>query len=374
MEKKPQLTKAQWLRRERLGLNSTRSYDFLCGVEFIGLGSWCGVRVALDNLGLAQRAYPFDWLRSSVAGVLQCLSTEFKDFLTYSGIKHEKDLTGFTGSQWGGSFWHHDLRSEKVCQAYGRRIARFLGDEEVLPDMPRLFVRAVNTPAEVEAALQMHVLLQRLFPHTQVYLLLVIDVQQVAGLARLVHESCSNVLVYRIHERTHLQITEETLLGDALRMYSEDLEVAIATAVRYWAGEPDCHVTMYHSLADIAAACDQWFGGDTATELYKPVKTQSLMNFPSPPLVEETQEDVVMEIVLPELIPGSCVEVDAFGTLMTLQFTMGCKAGEIVVLHSKNGLVTAELSGACIPPMGEALVPEPKLDPAAHFAPLATYG
>ena len=52
-------------------------------------------------------------------------------------------------SNWGGSFWHHDLSDPNTHEVLGRRIARFLGLAEVACDRPRVFIRLVNHTGEL---------------------------------------------------------------------------------------------------------------------------------------------------------------------------------------------------------------------------------
>lgn len=48
---------------------------------FISLGSTCAPADALRRIGVRNEAYPFDWLRTSVVNVVQCIQTKFSQFL-----------------------------------------------------------------------------------------------------------------------------------------------------------------------------------------------------------------------------------------------------------------------------------------------------
>merc|ERR550537_1697986 len=132
-------------RREHFGLSTGRAKDFADACEFVSLGCYCGPACAIQAIGLRTSAYPLDWLRSSIEGVIHCFDNEFVDFLTFSNLRSEAGHQGYLSARWGGSFWHHNPDDAKTRDIFVRRIERLLGFEKVLATKPRFFVRAVNS-------------------------------------------------------------------------------------------------------------------------------------------------------------------------------------------------------------------------------------
>jgi len=141
-------------------------------VSCISLGSYCAVAAALNHLKLRSAAFPFDWNRTTMEGVIHFLETGFSDFLNFLSVK---DFPG--GKQTGGkaycgahhSVWHEDLATEDGTLKYERRITRFYQNTA----QKLLFIRAMNSSTELMSSQALLRVLQGLFPQSQVYLLLI---------------------------------------------------------------------------------------------------------------------------------------------------------------------------------------------------------
>mmetsp|Transcript_20202 Transcript_20202/g.57795 ORF Transcript_20202/g.57795 Transcript_20202/m.57795 type:complete len:424 (+) Transcript_20202:86-1357(+) len=146
-------------------------------VSCVSLGSYCAVAAALNHLKLRTAAYPFDWNRTTLEGVIHFLENRFSDFLSFLSVK---DFPG--GKHTGGkaycgvhhSVWHEDLATEEGNEKYRRRISRFY--ENVAPRI--LFIRCMNASSELGNAHTLLAVLQRLFAGSQVYVLLIAVCQQ----------------------------------------------------------------------------------------------------------------------------------------------------------------------------------------------------
>mmetsp|Transcript_29201 Transcript_29201/g.67925 ORF Transcript_29201/g.67925 Transcript_29201/m.67925 type:complete len:320 (+) Transcript_29201:117-1076(+) len=159
---------------DRSDIEEDEDYQLLgTSISCISLGSWCGVAQCLQVMNLRDAAYPFDWNRTSIQGLIHFISNEFEDFFNFFLVK---DAPGLQQKAYCGkhhSVWHEDLATPAGYAKYHRRIRRFydIAAERLL------FVRAVNDSEEVENG---HVLLQVLqtcFPSSEVFLLLTIDCQ-----------------------------------------------------------------------------------------------------------------------------------------------------------------------------------------------------
>lgn len=176
-------------------------------VSCVSLGCWCAVAACLSHLKLRDAAYPFDWNRTTMQGVIHFLQTGFADFLRFWLVKP------FPGSIASGekafcgahhSVWHEDLSTLEGVTKYHRRISRFFGNRA----QRLLFIRIVNTTTEVLDGKLLLTVLQGLFPKSDVFLLLIVDCQPlacamvVAGtggrlLAHCVAQWPQDVLVYQ---------------------------------------------------------------------------------------------------------------------------------------------------------------------------------
>lgn len=198
-------------------------------------------------------------------GVIQCFKTGFSDFLTYSTVQQASESEMFGESQWGGSFWHHDLNDSQVQNAFARRIDRLLGRcADVPASVPRVFVRAVNSTEELGATILLYEALREALPQAKVYLLVLIDLQDSNGLVRLSGRAYDEILFYKL---------QHGLFDDHnMRAYGEAYAEAIAFALRAWAGQSNLSAEILEvpSLKDLETACEPFVGGNPANTLFIP--------------------------------------------------------------------------------------------------------
>lgn len=252
-------------RRHDLGLREPKTAFFVEACEFVSLGCSCFPSMALHDLGLKRYSYPFDWNRSSVDWVMHCLDTRFSDFLSFSFARDEGSRGHlFANTEWGGSFWHHDITQNEVKRDFQRCIDRFLGRREVSANRPRVCVRAVNSTKELDSSLSLLRSLERAMPEAPIFLLVIIDNQAEAGPLRLTGSAGANLMFYRTSEDVFSDWTTEK--------NSEAYAAAIAFALRVWAGAEtgEAQVKEVQCLADLSSHVTEFHGGDPATELFWP--------------------------------------------------------------------------------------------------------
>lgn len=269
-------TEAQLERRNALSLNETKATDFSSRCEFVSLGCYCGVARALQAVGLKQFAYPFDWVRTPIEGIIQCLDTCFADFMTYTICRDEgKKGKLYTGSLWGGSFWHHDPASPKALDDFTRRVERLLGMREVARSTPRVFVFAVNSSNELRQVFRLHSSLKRALPDACVYLVVLIDYQTSPGPLCVAGDAAS-IIFYRIHEDLFSNNGKNWTMQKQSEAYAE----AIAFAIFAWAGKEGYseQFTEYADIDALCASCSRFHGGCCANELFFPraIKGQTM--------------------------------------------------------------------------------------------------
>eukprot|EP00928_Gymnodinium_smaydae_P093450 TRINITY_DN7762_c0_g2_i2.p1 TRINITY_DN7762_c0_g2~~TRINITY_DN7762_c0_g2_i2.p1 ORF type:complete len:537 (+),score=88.32 TRINITY_DN7762_c0_g2_i2:70-1680(+) len=268
---------AQALRRANLGLTSDAATRFIESVEFISLGCFCAASNALQLMGLKRNTYPFDWVRSSIDGVIHCLDSHFEDFLTYSTYNVQGAYIVFGGTRWGGSFWHHNLEFPVTRTDMARRALRLYGRGNVSPMMPRLFVRVLNSSKEIDAAFRLYDALQRTLPETEeLFLLLMVDLQAGSGAARISgHPRGRNILVYCFSEQETVSVLGQAPNANSFQMTSEHYSKGIAFAIKFWAGESrsiEEQVQVFPDLRTLSRSMVQFDGGDPGRDLFTPRK------------------------------------------------------------------------------------------------------
>jgi hypothetical protein len=263
-------------RRTNYGFSAPEVADFIRGAEFISLGCFCGVTKALQCLGLRKHSYPFDWVRSDVSGIIQCLNSGFHNFLDYTmtGESPADKSTFYGGAWWGGSFWHHNPEDPKQKEMFRRRIRRLWGFEEVPTHISRVFCVALNSTDNLAMVRKLYTSLQDVLPDADIYLLVFMDNQKAAGtfrVKRLDGMNGDNILFY---------CTDEELFANNGRSWThqghaEAYGNGIAAAIRAWAEEDTDDIPVVSSVSDLYDLCEKYDGGSPACQLYWPTRIET---------------------------------------------------------------------------------------------------
>jgi hypothetical protein len=116
-------------------------------MKFISIGGWCGSTISLRGNLLYQEALPFDHVRCTFMGVVDCFETNFSNFfprkIEIDVIENYK-YSGKSIRSKHFSFYHHNLYNPEVIHDFIRRIDRLTKllentDENVV------FVRTITT-------------------------------------------------------------------------------------------------------------------------------------------------------------------------------------------------------------------------------------
>jgi len=352
-------------RRATLGLTAENVSAFCESCEFISLGCCCAVSSALELLGLKRNSYPFDWVRSSLEGITHCLDVQFEDFLTYSTYSVTDQYVVFGGTRWGGSFWHHNLEVPMTRKDMSRRVSRFYGRENISMNMPRVFVRVINSSREIHAAIRFRkTLCSSLLGEPHVYMLFIVDMQTFEGAMSIQGQDGHGLLFYAIREsETTHNITQG---AEAFRLCSETYTRAIAFAITHWAaGGSSENVQMFANLNQLCAACVQFDGGDTGRELFTPRKFygQQMETFSEKCRLQnlfakiQTQmfmlpQDIAIDVPYP---------VECFGRSMRVKLPAGSLGGDVLQLYLNDCTLSASVGRMAqgqLTPVGVALVEE----------------
>lgn len=178
-----------------------KNIDSPVDVSCISLGCWCGVASCLNSLSLRDTAYPFDWNRTTMYGIIHFLRTGFSDFLHFTAVKPFPESKSSKGQAFLGahhSIWHEDCSSQEAdgTEKYHRRINRLLQN----PAPRLLFIRALNSDTEVNDGEELLAVLRSLFPKSQVYLLLIADCQ-LAAKSYLIEGTDGGLIVATVDRR-----------------------------------------------------------------------------------------------------------------------------------------------------------------------------
>lgn len=178
-------------------------------VQLISLGCYCGPKLTFQKIGRGAETLPFDWLRTSLDGVLHMLRTNFQGFFEYTSrlpVPGYEPMVIYRGKL--HSFWHDNPDEESMHERYTRRIARLYGmsskdQRKGQETHPTLFVRVAASTDELPRIQELLDELASIFGK-EVFLLLILNWQVAfTGFASL--SSVPNLLVYfadsAIHDR-----------------------------------------------------------------------------------------------------------------------------------------------------------------------------
>jgi len=341
------LAELQHAIRLSYGLGHPKVLEFMHQSEFVSLGAYCAVSRSLQVLGLRKHAYPFDSVRSPIEGVIHCLDSEFEDFLTFTQTKQEGQFKVFTGSHWGGSFWHHDPTTPESKEQFLRRALRLHGRGDVPDTKPRVFIRAINSTLELNSVLRLKDALQRVLPRASCYLLLMIDMQAMAGPIRLSCPEGRNILFYQMHESLFQQLgTTEQMMQTCSEAYAE----ALAFAIKYWSQclDPTTMIGTCSSFEQLSTALQPFSAGEPANQLFWPNKFmgQQLSLKGSLRWPTLLGDNLVAHVRVPEgMAPGQVFKAQVFGQLVPVRLPSDvCCAGELLKLTLVAGVISATLT------------------------------
>lgn len=116
--------------------------------QFISIGGWCGPRMTLDVLKIINEPHNvFDHIRSSSKGIIDCIKTDFANFLPTNLVPdYRYKVIGPRPyfSEHFGFFHSGDLSKEEHLESLRRKMERF--DEHCKSNKQILFIRANALP------------------------------------------------------------------------------------------------------------------------------------------------------------------------------------------------------------------------------------
>eukprot|EP00933_Yihiella_yeosuensis_P041686 TRINITY_DN36087_c0_g1_i1.p1 TRINITY_DN36087_c0_g1~~TRINITY_DN36087_c0_g1_i1.p1 ORF type:complete len:465 (-),score=45.82 TRINITY_DN36087_c0_g1_i1:290-1684(-) len=189
---------SDWL--EKLGKANDCEDKATSHVQLVSLGCYCGPKLTFQKIGRGAETLPFDWLRTSLDGLLQLLRSHFSGFYNY--CKKIPPVPGHKMTVYRGhlhSFWHDNPDEESMRERYDRRIERLYGlgknsSDASTESRPLLFVRTVASTDEARRSQELLETLQEIFGN-EVRLLIILPWQKkLHGPVSI--ENMPNLLVY----------------------------------------------------------------------------------------------------------------------------------------------------------------------------------
>ena len=122
--------------------------------QVISLGFFCSVAIELERMNLRSMSGPFDWIITSLDGMIAVIQDGFKDFLNPSYLEQDEQYPYiFRNKKYQIDFYHDfnlqepfEMQLPKVREKYARRIQNFY---EVIKK-PTLFVRYIENQYEYD--------------------------------------------------------------------------------------------------------------------------------------------------------------------------------------------------------------------------------
>lgn len=148
-------------------------------LHLVSLGNFCAMKLSMQSMGLGEAHLPFDWIRSTLAGVHDFVCNNFASYFSVASQCSVGQLKVYRSVR--HSFWHDDITQVEVREKIQRRIDRF----RLLCDQPRdlLFLRSCATTDELAQVEQLYSALLAqfgatpMFPYRRVLLAVVVDGQ-----------------------------------------------------------------------------------------------------------------------------------------------------------------------------------------------------
>ena len=112
-------------------------------MNFISIGGWCHPKISLKHLGLFNEpSLPFDSVRSSIEGIIDCIDTDFQNFFPKELKKDDRfsNWVGFVGEYIGFYHQNHNLLDQNVIESFKRKIIRF---DEKIKKNNCIFIRTI---------------------------------------------------------------------------------------------------------------------------------------------------------------------------------------------------------------------------------------
>lgn len=149
-------------------------------MNFISIGGWCGTKIALKELNMFNEpSLPFDSVRSSMKGVIDCMENDFKNYFPEVIAPDPRfGFPVFISEHIGFYHVNHNLTDPNVIESFNRKFARF---DEKIKQNRCVFVRTIVQPdynVELNLRAKFHDMMKRKYPDISYVLCYIIPNQR----------------------------------------------------------------------------------------------------------------------------------------------------------------------------------------------------
>lgn len=137
-------------------------------MNFISIGGWCGTKIALKDLGLFNEpSLPFDSVRTSIEGIIDCIENNFLNFFPKEIKKDNRfpKWIGFVGEYVGFYHHNHNLLDKNVIESFERKMIRF---NEKIKKNNCIFLRTIirdNYDDEIKQYIKLQDVIDKKYPN-----------------------------------------------------------------------------------------------------------------------------------------------------------------------------------------------------------------
>jgi hypothetical protein len=169
-------------------------------MRFISLGCWCGTTISLRGNNLYEEALPFDYIRSTFNGIIDCFENNYVNFLPK---KIELDIIpnyhytnkSFRGKYFG--FYHHNLHDRKIINDFKRRIWRLI--DILNSNTEIIFIRTIVTDdynEEINLTDKFINVIRLKYPNLKFIIIFIIPNQETTQYYKNINNNINNNKVY----------------------------------------------------------------------------------------------------------------------------------------------------------------------------------
>ena len=149
-------------------------------INFISIGGWCGTKIFLQQNDYKEASFPFDYVRSSIEGVINCIETNFENY--FPKVLERKNNYGyyrpFLGKYIG--FYNEDLTDINSINSFQRKINRF--NEKLSQPIDVCFLRTIcrdDYNDEIKYYKELQYAINKSYPHINYIIVFIIPNQDV---------------------------------------------------------------------------------------------------------------------------------------------------------------------------------------------------
>ncbi len=195
--------------------------------RYISIGGWCGTTIGLRGCNMYNESLPFDYVRSTMEGVIKTLESDFESFFP-ERIEMDTDIPGYMYNHYSIrgkyiGFFHHDIREEEVRDTFKRRWERmkeYMREEGREIYFLRTIVEEDFIKREIGWKDRFHELIQQKYGVQNYRLIYILPQQQETKFYRRLDDKTDLYLLNDLNIN-YLHVDQGLLIEDYRRLWKE---------------------------------------------------------------------------------------------------------------------------------------------------------